>query len=167
MAWTTTRTLYSVPAQDFTIIVGSGGAPDVAIPSTRGIAYRTDGVAGAVIYHTVDSGTTWSAGPNTMADPGTAAAIPVTASGTLALTIASGAETNTIAAPGFRGQAMSIYADTVGGGTRAITSAVAINQAGNTVMTFAAARDYIQLEAIYTGGALVWQVVSNDGVALS
>lgn len=61
MAWNTARTLYAVPAQDLTVIVGAGGAPDVAIPSTTGIAYRSDGSAGSLVYETADSGTTWTA----------------------------------------------------------------------------------------------------------
>ena len=44
---------------------------------------------------------------------------------------------------------------------------MSINQATNTVMTFAAARDFIKLEAITVAGGLVWQVIQNDGVALS
>lgn len=102
------------------------------------------------------------------ADPGGAGqAIPVTESASIALTIGAGAETNGLAAPAWKGQTLSIYADSVGGGSRAITSAVSINQATNTVMTFAAARDFIKLEAITVAGGLVWQVIQNDGVALS
>ena len=103
-----------------------------------------------------------------LADPGTAQAIPVTRSASIPLTIGSaGAETNTLAIPTFKGQMLTIWADAVGTGTRAITAAQAINQAGNTVMTFAQVRDAIQLCAISVGGALRWQVVANDGVALS
>ncbi len=104
----------------------------------------------------------------TIADPGTALAIPVTKSGYIALTIGSaGAETNTLAIPTFIGQQLSIMADTVGTGTRAITCAQAINQTGNTLMTFASAADYIVLKAATIGGALRWRVAANDGVALS
>jgi hypothetical protein len=106
-------------------------------------------------------------GTKTIADPGTGAAIPVTHSVNIALTIAAGAETNTLAAPTYRGQTMAIIADTAGGGSRAITSAVSINQATNTIMTFGALRDFIKLEGVYASGTLKWQVVANDGVALS
>ncbi len=104
-----------------------------------------------------------------LADPGTAAAIPVTRSAYVGLTIAAGqAETNTLAIPTYTGCRLVLNADTVGaGGTRAVTASQAINQAGNTVMTFAAARDMIVLEAIKVGGAFRWQVIANDGVALS
>ena len=107
--------------------------------------------------------------PVALADPGDGAAIPVTRSANVAITIAAGAtETNTLAIPTFKGQRMVLSADVVGaGGTRAVTAAAAINQAGNTHMTFGAARAAITLEAIQVAGALVWQVIGNDGVALS
>lgn len=104
-----------------------------------------------------------------VADPGTGVAIPVTRSATVALTIGSaGAETNSLAIPSFLGQKLMICVDTVGTGTRAITAATGpINQATNTIMTFAQSRDAILLQAIKVGGALRWQVIANDGVALS
>lgn len=106
--------------------------------------------------------------PTLVADPGTAAAIPVTNSIQIDLTIGTGAETNTLAIPTAIGQRILIIADTVGmGGSRAITAAAAINQAGNTIMTFAQAADFIELVAVNTGGALRWRVAANDGVALS
>lgn len=107
------------------------------------------------------------AGLATIADPGTGAAIPVTASGAIALTIGAGAETNTLAIPTFLGQTLTIVSSVQGAGTRAITSAQAINQAGNTIMTFAALADFIMLRAVSIAGALRWRVVANDGVALS
>lgn len=105
---------------------------------------------------------------NVIADPGSTKAIPVTASGFVPLTIAGAGETNTLADPTFVGQKLDIIADTLGGvGARAITAASAINQTGNTVMTFAAAQDFIRLVAVTIGGALKWRVAANDGVALS
>lgn len=101
----------------------------------------------------------------TIADPGNAGAIPVTASGVCALTSA-GAETRSLAIPTFMGQRLSLICDTYVGNI-VVTSAQAINQAGNTVLTFGAARDYIALEGVTVGGALRWQVLGNDGVALS
>lgn len=101
-----------------------------------------------------------------LTDPGGAnAAIPVTRSASVAITTA-GAETNTLAIPTFRGQTLSLFTDTHVG-NRVVTSAARINQAGNTIMTFGAVGDFIKLEAITIGGALRWQVVANDGVALS
>lgn len=105
----------------------------------------------------------------TIADPGTAAAIPVTDSGSIDLTIAAGvAETNTLAIPTNVGQVLVISAGTVGGGgTRAITCAQAINVAGNTIMTFDAASDWIALIGVSVAGALRWRVLQNANVALS
>ena len=81
--------------------------------------------------------------------------------------VTAGSETNTLAIPAFVGQTLSLYADTYAVGNRVVTSAQRINQAGNTIMTFGAVGDFIKLEAITIAGALRWQVVANDGVALS
>lgn len=115
---------------------------------------------------TVQSGVTM---PQPYTDPGTGVAVPVPNSwhASVPLTIGAGAETNTLAAPAFVGQVMTITADVVGAGTRAITASAAINQAGNTIMTFAQVRDSITLKGVQVAGVKVWQVISNDGVALS
>lgn len=104
---------------------------------------------------------------NVIPDPGTGQAIPVTGSGSLALTIGAGAETNTLAIPTFQGQRLLIFCESTAGGTRAITCAQAINVGGDTIMTFNAARDTIELVAEDIGGALRWQVLTNVNVALS
>lgn len=104
--------------------------------------------------------------PINLADPGTGVAIPVTRSAYIGITTAA-AETNTLAIPTFLGQKLILNCDTYAVGNRVVTCAQAINQAGNTVMTFGAARDCIVLEAIKVGGALRWTVTGNDGVALS
>lgn len=104
--------------------------------------------------------------PVLVADPGTAAAIPVTHSAHIEITTAA-AETNTLAIPTFVGQRLILNMDVMAVGDRVITSAQRINQAANTIMTFGVAGDCIVLEAIQIGGALRWQVTANDGVALS
>jgi len=96
----------------------------------------------------------------------TATPIPVTHSGSFPVTTAA-AETNTLADPTYLGQTISIFCDTYAVGNRVITAASRINEAGNTIITLGAAGDFIKLEAITIGGALKWQVVSNDGAALS
>lgn len=96
----------------------------------------------------------------------TGTAIPVTHSGSFPIT-QNGAETNTLAIPTYLGQWLSIFVDTDTSGARVITSAQRINQAGNTIITLTEVGDFIKLEAITIGGALRWQVVSNDGAALS
>lgn len=102
-----------------------------------------------------------------VADPGTAAAIPVTTSAMISLAVAGVGETNTLANPLHAGQKLSIILGSIIGGSRAITAAAAINQTGNTIMTFAQADDWILLEGVRTNGNLRWRVAANDGVALS
>lgn len=104
--------------------------------------------------------------PIVVGDPGTGVAIPVVHSGNIAI-VTAGAETNTLAIPSFKGQKLVLYMDTRVGGDRVVTASQAINQAGNTIMTFGAIRDTIVLEGVSVGGALRWQVTANDGVALS
>ena len=101
-----------------------------------------------------------------IAAPGTGQAIPVTVSGVCMITTAA-AETNTLAIPTFVGQRLHLICDTYAVGNRVITSAQRINQATNTIMTFGAVGDSIVLEGVKIGGALRWQVIANDGVALS
>lgn len=104
--------------------------------------------------------------PFLVADPGSGAAIPVTKSATINLTIA-GAETNTLAIPTFVGQELIINVDTRSAGSRVITSSQSINVAGNTIMTFDAVRDIIALVAVTIGGVNRWAVAYNANVALS
>lgn len=99
-------------------------------------------------------------------DPGTGVAIPVTQSGSVAIT-QNGAETNTLANPTFMGQELSIFVDTDTSGARVVTAANRVNQAGNTVMTFTAVGAFAKLEAITIAGALRWQVVASEGVGLA
>lgn len=101
------------------------------------------------------------------ADPGSGAAIPVTNSASINIVTGASGETNTLANPAFLGQLMEINLQTDGGGDRVITAAAAINRTGNTVMTFGDVGDYILLKGIYRGASLRWQVIANDGVALS
>lgn len=101
-----------------------------------------------------------------VADPGDGEAIPVDKSATIGFTHA-GAETNTLADPTFVGQRLVLSDDVATSGARVVTAASAVNQAGNTVMTFNAAGETIVLEAIAIGGAPKWRVTGNDGVTLS
>lgn len=102
-----------------------------------------------------------------VADPGDAAAIPVTKSASVALTSAGAGETRTLAIPSIIGMTMDISFDVDGGGDIAITAASAINQTGNTIMTFSDAGEVISLTAVQIGGVLAWRVLANDGVVLS
>ena len=103
-----------------------------------------------------------------IADPGTGVAIPISISCQVPLVVADATETNTLAAPAFVGQEMTIYVYSLAGsGTRAVTAAARVNVTGNTIMTFDTAGDLVVLKAIDIGGSLVWVIIANDGVALS
>lgn len=100
-----------------------------------------------------------------IADPGNAAAIPVTQSGRVAI-VTAGSETRTLAAPTFVGQELLLYVKT-DGGTCVITCATTVNQTGNNTITMADVNDSIRLHAVESGSDLRWRVVCNDGAALS
>jgi len=103
-----------------------------------------------------------------LADPGTGEAVPVTDSVIIAITTGASGETNTVAIPTFLGQKLMFCLDVDGGGDRVITFASAINVAGNTIATFATARQNLTVEAIQLAGVLAWEVTNNNGsVALS
>lgn len=60
MAWSTTRIDYDRADSSLQVLIGLGGAPNVATKSARAIAVRTDATdPAAMLYATVDSGTTW------------------------------------------------------------------------------------------------------------
>jgi hypothetical protein len=104
-----------------------------------------------------------------LADPGTGQAIPVTRSATVPLVVEATGETNTLAVPAFIGQRMILFAQTLGASdTRIVTVAAPVNVANDNTLTFDAESECIELVAAKaTGGTLVWQVASNDGVGLS
>ena len=102
---------------------------------------------------------------NAITDPGDGEAIPVTASGTVAI-VTAGAETRTLAVPAFVGQELLLYMKT-DGGDGVVTVAAAINQAGNNTITFNDAGDTVRLVAIEVGSNKRWRVVVNDGATLS
>ena len=101
-----------------------------------------------------------------IADPGDAGAIPVTGEGHVPL-VTAGAETRTLADPTIVGQQLLLFFLTDAGNC-VITAASAINQTGNTIMTFSDIGECIQLVAINDAPAsFEWRVVHNDGVVLS
>lgn len=106
--------------------------------------------------------------PRRIADVASGSAISVAVSGTCAMT-STGADTRTLAAPTFEGQRIMLTHG-VDGGSVAVTASTAINEAGNTVMTFTDAKEAIELEGVLlaaTPGTMRWQVVGNTGVTLS
>lgn len=104
-------------------------------------------------------------GAGALTDPGNAGAISVSRSGYVPL-VSAGAETRTVALPTFVGQELSLMTDTYVGNI-VITFAAAINQAGNTIATMGAVRDFLKVQGVTVAGALRWQVIANDGAALS
>lgn len=123
----------------------------------------TLGRAGKLI--TRQGPTAQGAATDLIADPGNAGAIPVTQNGVCAMTSA-GSETRTIAAPAFIGQVVHLICD-VDGGSIAVTAASAINQTGNTIMTFTEVKDACTLTGMQVAGVKIWRITYNDGVALS
>lgn len=102
---------------------------------------------------------------NVIADPGDGNDIVVTRSGSVSLVTAA-AETRGLPIPTFVGQELNL-GFTTDVDDCVITAASAVNQTGNNTLTFADAGDQMLLISIYLGAALVWRIVSNDGVALT
>lgn len=106
--------------------------------------------------------------PFEVTDPRTGNPLEVTRWNQVVSLTVAGSETNTLADPTSAGQLLTIVADGYSSGSRVITAASAINQTGNTIMTFGADMDCITLISVPEGGgAYVWRVLANDGVALS
>jgi|GEM_PF-1399471 hypothetical protein len=100
--------------------------------------------------------------PIALADPGDAAAIPVTRSASVAITTGGSGETNTLAIPSFAGQVLVLSLDVDGGGDRVVTVAGAVNQTGNNTITLANAGESRTLRSAQVAGALVWRDVGGD-----
>ena len=145
-------------AGDAVLVKPAGAAIKVGVILTAAVDGRILLMPG---QGAADAGDTATA----IADPGTGVPLPVTQSGSIAITTA-GPETNTLPDPTFVGQSLMLFCDTYVG-NRVVTADSDINIANNTVMTFGAAEDWILLQAITRGGSLVWRVVENEGVALS
>jgi len=153
------------------IITTGEGDPNGTLTKPQGSVFlRQDGGgASEVIYVNTDGASAWgTVGAGAIADPGDAAAVPVTASAVIPITTGAGGETGTVAIPPSLGLRLIFCFDVDGGGDRVITFASAINVAGNTIATFATARQVLIVEAIQLAGVLAWEVTVNNGsVALS
>jgi len=104
--------------------------------------------------------------PVAIADPGDAGAIPVTRSGSVAITTTGVDDTRTLAIPALASITLAISLD-VDAGDAVITAAGTINTTGNNTITMADAGDIVVLTAVQVAGALVWRVVVADGAVLS
>lgn len=104
--------------------------------------------------------------PVAIADPGDGGAIPVTKSGSVAITTTGVDDTRTLAIPALAGITLAISLD-VDAGDAVITVAAAINQAANNTITMEDAGDTIVLTAVQVAAALVWRVMANDTCALT
>lgn len=119
------------------------------------VRVRLDGIASAASNPMTAS----------IADPGNAGAIVVTASGHCDI-VTAGAETRTIAAPSFVGQELLLSMKTDGGDC-VITVATTVNQTGNNTITLNDAGDAVLLVAKASGANKRWSVAFNDGASLS
>ncbi len=149
-------------AIDFVLTANTFTASSGSTIATNTIAETTAANGVAIDGLTIKDA---SVRPTVHADPGNGGAIPVTSSGVCGLTSA-GAETRTLAIPVFKGQRLTLYCDTYVGDI-VVTVASAINVANNTIMTFGAASEAIELVGVSVGGTLCWQVGWNDGVGLT
>lgn len=95
-------------------------------------------------------------------------AIDAGASGYYSITTGGGGETATLPDPTRIGQEISFLLITDGGGDMVITAATRVTfAAASTVLTFADAGDYLVLRSVTTLGGTRWQILQNDGVALT
>jgi hypothetical protein len=100
-------------------------------------------------------------------DPGAAGAIPVNRSGYVHLTTAA-AETRTLAVPQWEGQILQLITKDITLGDCVVTASAAVNQAGNTVITFNTADESLTLIGIRVGaGTLAWRILITDAVGLA
>lgn len=108
----------------------------------------------------------------TVPDPGNGASVTLITSPfsrLIPMAIGTGAETMSVGNPAFNGQALVLYALTVGGGgSRAVTFSTAIDQAGSTQATFNAVADQLVLQGFQLNGStLRWRVMQSTSVAFA
>jgi hypothetical protein len=156
---------YVVTAQHHAQVVIAGGTATSAVGLLAVSATNGSAPSSYAEDRTLISGGSPSEGQAT--DPGDGNAIPTTLQGSVPLSIGAGAETNTLAAPTRSSQELALVSDIAGGGTREVTFSSAMNTTGNTIATFSAVGQFLQLRGTVVGGSLVWRVIANDGVTLS
>ena len=120
--------------------------------------------AGHGVVVTNGAGSIAVASTTTIADPGNAGAIPITATGVCNL-VTAGAETRTVAAPTFVGQTLFVNLDTKVG--NAVVTVSNIFDGTNNTVTMSAAGQSIGFIGVTIASALKWALVANNGTALS
>lgn len=107
----------------------------------------------------------WLRAPWTVADPGNAGTLDLTAKGRGYCKIkTTGAETRTIPAPVAIGQQLSVYMDTDGGDcVITVTSGVS----GLATITLNDTGDLVVLEALTIADVLKWQYTLNRGATIA
>ena len=104
--------------------------------------------------------------PRQIADPGDTGTIDTGQSGFVRL-VSGGAETRTLADPQWEGQTLDLVFITDGGDC-VVTASSPLNQAGNTIMTFADIGDHVRMVGFWNStDGWEWRQVANDGAALS
>ncbi len=100
-------------------------------------------------------------------DPGASGAIAVDRDLGVVQLITAAAESRTMPNPAGPGIRCGLYLATDGGDCE-VTFATAINAAGNTIVTFSAVGEFVELLSVETAPrTYVWRIVGSDGVALS
>lgn len=92
---------------------------------------------------------------NGIADPGDAGAIPVTASGHVAI-VTAGAETRTLAAPASIGLQLLLYGKTLVGAAT-ITCATTLNETANNTITLTNTGESVMLISVEEGATIRWR----------
>ena len=107
------------------------------------------------------------AGHNQVPDPRTGGIITINDSPAYMDLVTATAESRTLKDPAGGGQILILNLKEDGGDCT-VTADSAINQTGNTIMTFDDANDNVMLYSIRDGsGTFSWRIGNNDGTTLS
>ena len=102
-----------------------------------------------------------------MLDPGNGNYLVVDRDRGVVELVTAAAETRKLADPERSGLMLTLTLKTDGGDC-VVTADTALNQSGNTIMTFGDAGDTVLLQSIPDGATgYKWKIIGNDGVALS
>lgn len=105
--------------------------------------------------------------PPMIPDPANGGTIDVSRSGYCELTSVGAAETRTLPDPTFRGQIID-FVFVVDAGDIVMTGASALNQTGNTIVTFTDVGEHIRLMGAYNAtDGWEWKTIVTDGAAQS